>query len=95
MKFSPLLIRPPFRILAAAVGLAMIFGGSALLIGGVSWLSEREWGMGVAFLLTSPIAVVGVLMLFIAATGRVPSWAAGLTGDEIDERAAGAEVRDD
>ena len=81
---SPVLIRPPFRILAALLGFTMIAGGLLFLKFGVLGLVEGEWYEAEA-LLISPIAILGVLVLILAATGRLPAWASGPMDGEIDE----------
>jgi hypothetical protein len=86
MKLSPVLIRPPFRILAAALGLAMIFGGLVFLKFGLMGLVDGDWKEAVA-LLVSPVVVLGVLLLVLSGTGRFPSRAVGPMDGEIDERA--------
>lgn len=86
MKLSRPLIRPPFRMLAVPLGLAMICGGLFFLKIGVVGLIEGEW-YEAEVLLMSPIAVLGVLVLILAATGRLPSWASGPMDGEIDARA--------
>jgi hypothetical protein len=61
----------------------MVAAGLLLLKVGALGLVRCDWWEA-SLLLCSPIAVLGVLMLILAATGGLPEWVTGRMDDERD-----------